>query len=62
MARGFITRTESFSAGHRLHSIHLTDEENREVYGKCNHVHGHGHNYRVQVTVEGEVSSNPSVR
>ncbi|RLE16474.1 MAG: 6-pyruvoyl tetrahydropterin synthase [Acidobacteria bacterium] len=41
-----------FSATHRLHSDGLTDEKNREVYGKCNNEHGHGHNYEVIVSVK----------
>ncbi len=52
----YITRRESFSAAHRLHSSQLTDEENRDLFGKCNHVHGHGHNYRLEATVRGPVS------
>ncbi|XP_061562359.1 6-pyruvoyl tetrahydrobiopterin synthase isoform X2 [Phycodurus eques] len=51
---GYITRVQSFSACHRLHSIHLTDEDNIKVYGKCNNPHGHGHNYKVEVTVRGK--------
>uniref|UniRef100_A0A3P9B7Z8 6-pyruvoyl tetrahydrobiopterin synthase n=1 Tax=Maylandia zebra TaxID=106582 RepID=A0A3P9B7Z8_9CICH len=43
---GYISRIESFSTCHRLHSIHLSDEENKEVYGKCNNPNGHGHNYK----------------
>jgi len=50
-----LTRRETFSACHRLHSIHLTDEENKEVYGKCNNPNGHGHNYVVLVTLRGPV-------
>ena len=42
-------------ASHRLHSPALTDEENRETYGKCNNPHGHGHNYEVELTVRGTV-------
>lgn len=42
----YITRTEIFSAAHRLHSTQLTDEENKILYGKCNHPHFHGHNYK----------------
>lgn len=49
-----LTRRAHFCAAHRLHSHHLSDEENREVYGKCNNPHGHGHNYLIDVTVEGE--------
>ncbi|XP_070846791.1 6-pyruvoyl tetrahydrobiopterin synthase [Chaetodon trifascialis] len=52
---GYISRTQSFSACHRLHSIHLSDEENKRVYGKCNNPNGHGHNYKVEVTVRGKI-------
>ncbi|KAL1935131.1 hypothetical protein VTP01DRAFT_4271 [Rhizomucor pusillus] len=51
----YLTRTESFSAAHRLHSIRLTDEENYRLYGKCNHPNYHGHNYKVEITVRGPV-------
>ncbi|MBI1388306.1 MAG: 6-carboxytetrahydropterin synthase [bacterium] len=50
-----ITRRANFCAAHRLHSPHLSDEENREVYGACNNLHGHGHNYSLEITVEGEI-------
>jgi 6-pyruvoyltetrahydropterin/6-carboxytetrahydropterin synthase len=50
-----LTRKYAFSASHRLHSPTLSDERNREVYGKCNNPWGHGHNYEVEVTVRGEV-------
>jgi 6-pyruvoyltetrahydropterin/6-carboxytetrahydropterin synthase len=40
-----------FAASHRLHSAHLTDEQNRAIYGKCNLPSGHGHNYRVEPCV-----------
>uniref|UniRef100_A0A3B4A075 6-pyruvoyl tetrahydrobiopterin synthase n=1 Tax=Periophthalmus magnuspinnatus TaxID=409849 RepID=A0A3B4A075_9GOBI len=43
---GYITRVQSFSACHRLHSPDLSDEENKKVYGKCNNPNGHGHNYK----------------
>ncbi|XP_053197733.1 6-pyruvoyl tetrahydrobiopterin synthase [Scomber japonicus] len=52
---GYITRVQSFSACHRLHSIHLSDEENKRVFGKCNNPNGHGHNYKVEVTVRGNI-------
>ncbi|KAJ3185524.1 hypothetical protein HDU87_000147 [Geranomyces variabilis] len=42
----YLSREEHFSAAHRLHSPHLSDAENLNVYGKCNHKHGHGHNYK----------------
>ena len=44
-----------FSAGHRLHNPSLSDEANKQTYGKCNNPNGHGHNYTLEVTVKGEV-------
>ena len=50
-----LTRTYEFAASHRLHSVHLSDEENRELFGKCNYPNGHGHNYVLEITVEGPI-------
>ncbi|HEX2912861.1 MAG TPA: 6-pyruvoyl tetrahydrobiopterin synthase family protein [Chloroflexia bacterium] len=55
MAVVYLTRRATFSAAHRLHSLELSDEENRQVFGKCNNPHGHGHNYMLEVTVKGEI-------
>lgn len=49
------SRRYRFSASHRLHVPSLSDEQNRETYGRCNNPFGHGHNYTVQVTVAGPV-------
>jgi 6-pyruvoyltetrahydropterin/6-carboxytetrahydropterin synthase len=46
-----VTEHFEFSAAHRLHCPELGDEENRRIFGKCNHASGHGHNYRVAVSV-----------
>ncbi|KAJ8683267.1 hypothetical protein QAD02_019059 [Eretmocerus hayati] len=54
---GYLTRKESISSCHRLHSPALSDEENKKVYGKCNNYWGHGHNYTVEVTVRGPVDT-----
>ena len=51
----YLTKIYEFSASHRLHSQLLTDEENRETFGKCNNPHGHGHNYVLEVMIKGEV-------
>ncbi|XP_060063703.1 6-pyruvoyl tetrahydrobiopterin synthase-like [Ylistrum balloti] len=51
----YISRTESFSACHRLNSSELSKEENKEIYGKCNNPNGHGHNYTVEVILRGPV-------
>jgi 6-pyruvoyltetrahydropterin/6-carboxytetrahydropterin synthase len=48
-------RQYRFSASHRLHSPHLSEEENCRVFGKCNNPHGHGHNYVVEVSISVDV-------
>ncbi len=55
MPLAYLTRKAHFCASHRLHSPHLSDAENKKVFGKCNHPSGHGHNYVVEVTVKGEI-------
>ena len=49
MPQVFVTRRETLSAAHRLHCVHLSDEENQELYGPCNNIHAHGHNYVIEV-------------
>ena len=51
----YLTRRAVFSASHRLHSQQLSDQENRQLFGKCNRPGGHGHNYTIEVTVRGEI-------
>ena len=51
----YLSRRETFSSSHRLHSDTLSDEQNVEVFGKCNNPNGHGHNYVLEVTVKGRV-------
>ena len=53
----YLTRRQAFSACHRLHSRWLSDEANREVFGKCNNPNGHGHNYTLEVTVRGPMDA-----
>jgi 6-pyruvoyltetrahydropterin/6-carboxytetrahydropterin synthase len=53
--KAHLTRRYMFSASHRLHSLELSEAENRATYGKCNNPFGHGHNYKVEVTVAGQV-------
>ncbi len=50
-----LSRRYKFAASHRLHSPALTDQQNRETYGKCDNPHGHGHNYDVELTVVGAI-------
>jgi 6-pyruvoyltetrahydropterin/6-carboxytetrahydropterin synthase len=48
-------RRYRFSASHRLHTVHLSEEGNSRVFGKCSNPYGHGHNYVVEVSVSGDV-------
>ncbi len=52
-----VTRRYGFAASHRLHSMELSEERNRELYGKCNNPYGHGHNYVVEVSVRGPLDA-----
>jgi len=49
-----LTRKYHFCAAHRLHSKELSDEQNKEIFGKCNNPFGHGHNYYLEVTLHGK--------
>src|ERR1700736_3091219 len=51
----YLTRKAEFSASHYYHNPEFTSEENRRVFGKCNHPNGHGHNYTLEVTVAGPI-------
>lgn len=50
-----VTRRVHFNAAHRLHNPHLSDQENRALFGPCNNPNYHGHNYELDVSVEGEI-------
>lgn len=52
----YVTRAYEFSASHRLHNPHLSEAENRQLYGKCSNPNGHGHNYRFEVTLCGALN------
>jgi 6-pyruvoyltetrahydropterin/6-carboxytetrahydropterin synthase len=60
MGQIHITRRYRFCAAHRLHSDHLSSEENWAAFGKCNNPNGHGHNYVVLVTVGALLSDGPT--
>ena len=48
-------RRYRFAASHRLHSSHLSKEENWHIFGKCNNPFGHGHNYVLEVSLSGDI-------
>ncbi len=52
---GVFCKKYRFSAGHRLFSEALSEEENKNIYGKCNNLHGHGHNYYLKVCYKSEI-------
>src|ERR1700722_17001093 len=51
-----VTRRYRFAASHRLHSTAFSEDENRELYGKCSNPYGHGHDYVLEVTAIGPVN------
>jgi 6-pyruvoyltetrahydropterin/6-carboxytetrahydropterin synthase len=51
-----VTRRYRFAASHRLHSAAFTEDENRELYGKCSNPYGHGHDYVLDVAAIGPVN------
>ena len=55
--KAYLTRRETFSASHRLHSVYLSPSDNIQLYDKCNNPNGHGHNYILEVTVFGHINS-----
>lgn len=48
----FVTRIEHFSSSHILRNPNISEERNKEIFGKCNNFHGH--NYYLEVTIKGE--------
>jgi 6-pyruvoyltetrahydropterin/6-carboxytetrahydropterin synthase len=48
-----VSRREAFNAAHQLFDPGLSDEENRQLFGKCANLHGH--NYVLEVVVAGQV-------
>lgn len=51
-----VTRRYRFAASHRLHSAAFSEEENRDLYGKCSNPYGHGHDYVLEVAAVGPVN------
>ena len=52
-----VTRRYRFAASHRLHSDGFSEDENRDLYGKCSNPFGHGHDYVLDVTASGPVNA-----
>ena len=52
-----VTRRYKFAASHRLNSSRLSEQQNGELYGKCNNPYGHGHDYVLEVSVAGPLNA-----
>ena len=52
-----LTRRYRFPAAHVLASPRLSDEDNRQTYGKCANPAGHGHDYGLEITVTGPIDA-----
>jgi 6-pyruvoyltetrahydropterin/6-carboxytetrahydropterin synthase len=50
-----VTRRLQFNAAHRVHNPALSDQENQDIFGKCNNPNWHGHNYTLDVSVRGPI-------
>lgn len=61
MQHVLIKQQFEFCAAHRLHMADLTDEQNHQIFGKCNNPSGHGHNYRVEVSVKAPIRGDGSI-
>lgn len=59
-ASALVRQRFEFAAAHRLHTDTLSPEENRRLFGKCNHPSGHGHNYIVEPAVRVPLSGEGS--
>lgn len=50
-----VGRRETFNCAHRLNNPAWSEEQNREVFGKCNNNNYHGHNYVLETWVDGAI-------
>ena len=52
-----VCRRATFNAAHRLFREDWSDEQNKDVFGKCSNPNYHGHNYVLEVWLDGKVDS-----
>jgi 6-pyruvoyltetrahydropterin/6-carboxytetrahydropterin synthase len=50
-----VCRRATFNAAHRLFREDWSDEQNKNVFGKCSNPNYHGHNYVLEVWLEGQI-------
>jgi len=56
-----IGMVDHFHAAHRLHSNKLYDNENIDIYGKCNNPNGHGHRYKIESTIKSQIDEKSGI-
>ncbi|HPC83405.1 MAG TPA: 6-carboxytetrahydropterin synthase [Thermoanaerobaculaceae bacterium] len=59
--RGYLGLERSFSAAHCLRVAGFSEEQNRQVFGKCANPNGHGHRYTVQATVAAPINDRTGI-
>ena len=52
-----VCRRATFNAAHRLFREDWSDEQNKDVFGKCSNPNYHGHNYVLEVWLDGKIDS-----
>ncbi len=50
-----VCRRATFNAAHRLFRKDWSDEQNKNVFGKCSNPNYHGHNYVMEVWLDGQI-------
>ena len=50
-----VCRRATFNAAHRLFRQDWSDEQNKNVFGKCSNPNYHGHNYVMEVWFDGQI-------
>ena len=51
-----VSRRATFNAAHRLFRSDWTDDQNKDVFGKCSNPNYHGHNYVLEVWLDGPIN------
>jgi len=49
-----ITKIFNIACSHRLYDNEVSDEENKQIFGKCFNLPSHGHNYKIEVTLRNQ--------
>lgn len=59
MKEKYLSKIFLFDAAHKLENKDMSSEKNKEIYGKCNDIHGH--TYKLIVSVSGAVDETDMV-